>query len=432
MGKVVARTLLGLACVVLCVLQSCVQVAADKTATNNGFFLWNGFDYEWLKEVPLLDATYGHRLGDFGSYLDKEDHTINDNGEWVGTAEANMIFTPGPDGDYANPMIAYTGAYSPYVKLGEPQEYKFPFTDNCTNTGYSDTLVAKSDFSIPISLDIPEDDNGNLYDQYDAILRGFRLIMTCDDAKQPNGTVCKNGDSIWPTKLNLDIASCDRVGFTQISCILDISVWRGVTPAGVPQDFNYAVDYTVHVYLSTIAANSSHANFMRSRDLVEMDGFIKNGPMSASDSVSSVTDINYNVGLVALSGFGFQLEVTNGIANKGRDVNSFVFNVADNQYEVEQTSNGKYNATARYDYNMGLKISAANWPEHAQYWHRTSLLQLVATNTTEGTSDGTSVVDKQTVQGSVCQSHLTFQCALQGRFDHTSSTKKIEVSAQVA
>jgi len=410
---------------VVVLLSVLVASTFQKTQpTNNGFFTWNGFEYIWERTVPLTGLHYGHKLGNLEAQLEGQQHTISDNGEWTGKVTASMTFTPGADGDIAHPSVYYSAAFSPKVVLTPGHSYSFQFTDLATrDSNESQSVYADSSYTIPISLPIPAG-----FDQYDAILNGFSLEMACDPEKQPQGICDATSSSIWPSTLQVDIMTCSKLNSVTLSCTLAFEISRTTPPGDIPDDFNWAVDYTVFVSFSTIAANTSDANFVASPQLVVERSGTHSDVIHDRATITTTGRVRYDQAFVTLRGFGFQLSNLL-IPHDGRNLYAYTFYVRNEQYNVTQSSSGIYTSQLLYTYAMGAQSSDLTAPSNTKLWHRTGLIQLA----NYSTPYETTVVADQSVQGTVCQSEgVIFQCIYYGvPFDHTHTTEKISVQANV-
>jgi hypothetical protein len=311
------------------------------------------------------------------------------------------------------------------VVLYSSQTLNFRFSDLAERDSTdSQSVFANSSFTYPVSLSIPDG-----YDQYDAILTGFSLEMSCDPSKQPEGGICDaTSSSIWPTRFQIDTTECYKLTSVQLSCTVLFEIARSTPPGDIPSDFNWAVDYNVLIYFSTIAANSTDANFFQSPQLTVESSGTHSDVIHDRATITTTTFNRYDQAFVTLRGFGFDLS-NFLIPHDGRNLYALTFYVENTMYNVTQTSTGVYTSTMVYTFAMGAQSSDLTAPSNTKLWHRVGLIQL-ANQTSPYT---TSIIADQNVKGTVCQSEgVVFQCAYYGvLFDHTHTTEKISVEANV-
>mmetsp|Transcript_38400 Transcript_38400/g.53456 ORF Transcript_38400/g.53456 Transcript_38400/m.53456 type:complete len:411 (+) Transcript_38400:418-1650(+) len=387
--------------------------------TTSAFFSWNGFDFQWEREIPLVGVREGHKLGNFAGFLEDQSYEIDDEGELNAKSTASMTFTPGVDGDIANPALYYSLTYSEGFFVSDPTTHHFAFSDNATQKkgdNSSKVVTADSAYVIPVLLTVPP-----LYEQYEVLLTGMDMQMTCDPAKQPANYPCNaNSDSIWPTDLELDVEKCTQIGATQLSCTISFQVGRATPSGSIPSDFNWAVDYSVDIYLTAIAANKSTAYFERAAKHVTQNSGTHDDLVRGAQPININSDTLYDQGFVTMAGFGFK--ITSLFTHDGRNLDGYTFYIGDTDYNVSQ-SGSTYESSLVYSYAMGVQAPVSSFPANTKLYHR-SLTILLAPNATYTPS--TAAV------GTVCQSEGVFLCQLHGvAFDHTTTTTKIDVKEQV-
>jgi hypothetical protein len=377
------------------VLLALLNVSASLcfSSSNDTVYLWRGLDHQWQRKIPLLGFETPHRLGSLANYL------------LADSAQANVTFTPGVDGDFAHPSVDYTRvALAPGSRVRvTSSDFVLQFRDSANKTNEDGSNEARSSFRRTVVVQL----TGDAAAVGDAVLRGVRVDMHCDDAAQPDGRVC-NSNGVWPFRLAFGVDKCSLSSpSSSLKCELSFDLWRGWTPAfGGAKPFNFVMSYTVHFALSVVSASPADA-----LGIARAEPVLRRSHLQADAAEHGVVNVapppSFNVAqgvdtlAVGLAAFSFELPETDDFKQRGRYIERIHFAVGQPQFAAPSSS---ANRNATYTFDMQVASPHTVFASLVDLSHRATVFFFGAAQTA-------SIVE-QSASGTVCVSSELFRCSL--------------------
>jgi len=395
---------------------------------NRAGFMWQGFRVEWL--ATAAGFRMPHRFGSFDSRIVAQDHAVSSS-KWTATADAKFEFTPGVDGDYAEPLLQYSLAYSPTVAVTRGK-VNFAFTDDVVgdydnpnssgNFPKAETRARKR-----VSIPLNSKQNFGRYDNYAVVLRGVTIDMECA-AGQP-GKSC-NSNGLWPHRLYVAIDDCTHSG-GKLQCDFDLDIFRSWTPdKGGGKPLNDKMKFDVDVQYTVFGGNDGNF-YARDTSLITRTGSIQAASMDTIRKTGSRTttgQAGYKNATMGLTAFGFELKKTGNAKNRGhlgRYLSGLDFRIADRAYN-------KSTGSMDWAYRVAFWAPTTVKQSDVTYYMRGKLLQFGADSTVTS-AVATPVAGKtiwldRTASGKACMEGDFFKkCSNKGMPEDTKSTKAIRV-----
>lgn len=306
------------------------QDTPPPQASVEGVFLWRGLEHEWLRTVVGFKVP--HRISQLWSFIDAEETQPDDSS----SALFHFAQSTGVDGNYMKPRGVYSLIQSPDLTVVRTQ-HTFTFTDDVDETqAYPQ---ARSDLSQTFTL--PLDQLGDNPAAYEVVLRGLRLDIQCDDAKQPSGEPC-NSNGMWPFRFDVSVGDCTDDG-TTLSCPVEAHVYRAWTPnrGGLPpfeeKPLNDKLDFELELLLTVIAGPSTAFATTTGEPVVtDRVSARQNAPVTTTQTLTGTGGGAYPVAATAFKRFGFRFRKT-GTADKnnhlGRYIGILNFQLDDTAYD---------------------------------------------------------------------------------------------------
>lgn len=383
----------------------CIGEPLRPSSNAHASFFWQGLHFEWERTVAGFQTP--HRVGDLASLLLFQRH-ITSPAQWRAEAEALFRFEPGVDGDKAEPVTYYSGAYSQRMAASRGKA-TISVTDD---VGQSDPPEARTTARARVQLDLDRADLGRgQLDNYTAVMTGFGVRTRCDDAKQPAGEEC-NSNGFWPVRMGFGLESCqvEQVnGAPALECELIVDVWRGWTPTnGGGKPLNTSLDVTAEVHFAILGGDDE--DFVATPlDLVEAEAKIRQGAQTGQ--LAAAGSPNMAHATMALQYVDVELLETGINQKRGRYMTYLDFRVQDGEYVPSSGS-------MQYDWSMGFKAPSTVVNSDARYRMRPVLLQF---------GEGAWPMEPGEISTELCFSGFAFNCDNQGIPERTVVTEMLSV-----
>lgn len=315
------------------VFSAAMEPSDDKLCHDT--FLWRGLDHEWLRSVAGFRVP--HRISQLDSFI-----TAQACNSRRGYGEFHMGQSTGVDGNFMTPSGYYT-----YVADSALYSHSGSVTATWTDdSDDSEFPQAISEFSTNLSINLDSFELGyGAGDHYGAVLAGFELETTCNDALQPADRPC-NSDGMWPHRFYFELDQCERDG-DKLFCPLSVSIHRSWTPnlGGIPpfetKPFTDKLTFRLTVHFNVIGGAHDAVNLAYGPQVeMQTTGRDYEGVSDTQPMTTRPDFANTQVGLV---GFGFELsqpedETADKFNHLGRYIGAISTQVQDVGYDF--TSGG--------------------------------------------------------------------------------------------
>ena len=315
---------------------SFLYAASQALAANNvSSVIFQGFDYSWERKIMGFETP--HRLGSVAAFVDNSNFICQ--------------FTPGVDGDFAHPRLLYAVLDKEAPMSSLSGHWHSILHDRAEHT---DHPFAEINIQDQIVINTPASFAGELGRGFDAavVLNGFNVSMQCNSSCG----IC-NSNGAWVYSFNMSISNCTNDG-NSIECEISFGLGRGWTPThGGGKSFNLCMIFDVTIYFTAIEYERSTATALISSSF-EKQGLLSEGVATTPHSFEAPSGAKpvFN----GISAFGWELLETEGIADRGRYLESYHFSVT--QPEMSWESNFTFNVS------MGLSDpSLTTVPSRARY-----------------------------------------------------------------
>ncbi|MCA9524224.1 MAG: hypothetical protein KC609_24820 [Myxococcales bacterium] len=357
--------------------------------------LLQGFEFQWLRTIAGFQTP--HRISGIGVRFAELTQQLAAT-KWTLSGKANFLFSPGVDGDKANPRAYYAAVYGSALRTFRAT-VELAFSDDATD-GDNPVAETRIDRYLYFEASCLGEPNGAPQDLA-LLLSGFSLRSSCDDAKQTNGELC-NSNGFWPYGLHLGVSACApfQSGFR---CRLTLEIFRSWTPTnGGLKPFNDVLDYVVSIDVTALAGPTS--GFRATPIALERQGTILEDVQTLSTTRVGAT--NLPIALLGMTGFGFQLIETGDLEKLGRYMTELTFGTTQNGYDPLL-------GELSFFYWMAFRAPVTVLQSDVVYEMTSTLLQFDATHKRSARDE---------VSGTICFSGFGFDCSNQGLPEQTEDS----------
>lgn len=368
-GRVAVSLRLCLVCVAAAATAAVAAAAPQPAAA----VLWQSFHHQWLRNVVGFETP--HRMGSIANHFTAEAAADN-----VFTA----TFTPGVDGDFAHPAAGYQ-CFQPRPGV-QVARATASLTFNQTTALPAAHPQSETEVSARVELPLAPG-------AVTAFLDGFAIDMRCV------GAGC-NSNGAWVWKLRLAVGACEAASSSSVACTVDVGLARGWTPShGGGKAYNANMTFAVTVPVLAVSGGTPHPATMAESST------IFSGPVRA---VHNVTGAGAAPLVVGMTGFSYELDVTDGRLDRGRYLQAVGFGVA------PEPNGASYAVTAEF-----LAPKLTTYPANVRY----------EVNTTAVAGVAAAVSAQHTVQGTICEDDKPlFFCKAKGLPNSLTTTVPFQCS----
>jgi len=305
-----------------------LAVVFSQQPVDQGAFIWQGFKYDWQRHMFGVIQT-PHRLGSWANQLKNESFEFNTpaGSAYPDSFQAKADFfahlTPGVNGDYADPESNYVALASKNNKRLQFTNHKlaFNFTDK---SDYSNKKNPHAETLIKNSVKIEGLENGLV--SREIFLKGFNIDMKCVSKN------C-NSEGVWPYKFLIDLQNCDNQE-DSLSCDIVFELNRGWNMASfmdqfVRRDYNDQMYFEVEIQYVVVHTDKDCMTTFAQEVKADSNTHQPRVSIRKEHPYSDGTDFH-----VGMTGFGFELNKTNGHEIKSRYIEGLEFMIEDPRVEA--------------------------------------------------------------------------------------------------